>query len=63
LSEEGREPWIFSAITNLLSIHGIEKAGFALRYAMIRETTFTWQKVSRVAFDGSSSTTEAKVGG
>jgi hypothetical protein len=61
LSEEGREPWIFSAVTNLPSIHGIEKAGFAPRYAMIRKTTLAWQNVSRVAFAGSSPTEEAQV--
>jgi hypothetical protein len=36
LLQQGKRPWIFSAATNLASIHGIEKAGFELRFSLIR---------------------------
>jgi len=52
LSRAGKEPWIFSAITNPPSGRGIEieRAGFERRYSMICKTTLAWRRVSVVAF-------------
>jgi CelD/BcsL family acetyltransferase involved in cellulose biosynthesis len=34
--EQGRHPWIFSAAGNSASLRGIERAGFQMRYSIIR---------------------------
>ena len=45
LLREGKSPWIFSAAANTWSVRAIEKAGFQLRYSMIRRKVLCWQKI------------------
>jgi hypothetical protein len=35
--ERGQQPWIFSAATNASSVHGLEGAGFARRFSLVRK--------------------------
>ena len=37
MQASGREPWIFSATSNVPSVKGIEKAGFQFRYSLVRK--------------------------
>jgi CelD/BcsL family acetyltransferase involved in cellulose biosynthesis len=37
LWRSGKCPWIFSAATNISSIHGVEKAGFVRRFSLVRK--------------------------
>jgi predicted GNAT family acetyltransferase len=62
VSMAGKEPWIFSAITDHPSRRGIERAGFERRYSMICKKTLAWQRVRKVAFDGPGPTMEAQAG-
>src|SRR5277367_1636272 len=34
LHAEGKDPWIFSAITNISSLRGVEKAGLERRFSL-----------------------------
>ena len=43
----GKQPWIFSAATNTASVRGIEKAGFARRYSLVRQKVFNLQRIKR----------------
>jgi CelD/BcsL family acetyltransferase involved in cellulose biosynthesis len=43
--ERGKRPWIFSANSNLSSIHGVEKAGFQRRYSLVRRRILGWQRI------------------
>jgi CelD/BcsL family acetyltransferase involved in cellulose biosynthesis len=61
-SKAGKDPWIFSAITNLLSRRGIEEAGFERKYSLVRKRTLAWQRVSKIAFDASTPAVEAQAG-
>jgi CelD/BcsL family acetyltransferase involved in cellulose biosynthesis len=60
VSQAGKEPWIFSGVTNHSSRRRIEKAGFERRYSMICKRTLAWQRVSKVAFDGRGPAVEAQ---
>ena len=42
---EGKQPWIFSAATNVSSVRGLEKAGFIKRYSLVRQKALWWQRV------------------
>jgi CelD/BcsL family acetyltransferase involved in cellulose biosynthesis len=53
-SKADKDPWIFSALTNLSSRRGIEEAGFERKYSIVRKRTLAWQRVSKVAFDGAN---------
>ena len=44
--ERGQRPWIFSARSNVASVHGIEKAGFERRYSLTRQRLFGLQRVT-----------------
>jgi hypothetical protein len=39
----GQRPWIFSARSNVASVHGVEKSGFERRYSLIRKRLLGWQ--------------------
>jgi len=43
--ERGKQPWIFSAATNVASVRGIEKAGFQRRYSLVRRRILGWQAI------------------
>lgn len=42
----GKNPWIFSAGSNVSSVRGLEKAGFQRRYSLVRKRRFGWQWVA-----------------
>ena len=48
LAREGRDPWIFSAASNVASIRGIDQARFERRYSLVRYRILGWQRISRV---------------
>ncbi len=39
LRAAGKQPWIFSSVGNVSSLHGIEKAGFVRRFSLTRSRT------------------------
>ena len=43
---QGKNPWIFSAASNVSSVRGLEKAGFQKRYSLIRKRRFGCQWVT-----------------
>jgi CelD/BcsL family acetyltransferase involved in cellulose biosynthesis len=45
MRERGKEPWIFSAASNLASIRGLEKVGFERRYSLKRQRALWWQRI------------------
>jgi hypothetical protein len=45
MHEQGKWPWIFSAASNASSIKGLERAGFARRYSLIRQRMMGWQRI------------------
>lgn len=49
LSRNGRNPWIFSAATNLASVRGIEEAGFERQYSMVQRTTLGRKSLCKIA--------------
>jgi CelD/BcsL family acetyltransferase involved in cellulose biosynthesis len=62
VAEAGKEAWIFTAAANHSSRQGIEKVGFERKYSMICRKTFAWQRITKVAFDRSTPTMEARAG-
>lgn len=46
MREQGKNPWIFSAASNVSSVRGLEKAGFQKRYSLVRKRRFGWQWVT-----------------
>lgn len=46
MRERGKNPWIFSAVSNVSSVRGLEKAGFQRRYSLVRKRRFGWQRVA-----------------
>jgi CelD/BcsL family acetyltransferase involved in cellulose biosynthesis len=47
LATDGKEPWIFSAVTNRSSISGVEKAGFQRKFSFIRKRFLFWSSVTQ----------------
>jgi CelD/BcsL family acetyltransferase involved in cellulose biosynthesis len=45
MRKNGKKPWIFSAASNVASMRGLEKAGFQLRYSLVRQRVMGWQRV------------------
>jgi len=43
--DQGKNPWIFSAASNVASVRGLEKAGFQRRYSLVRQRTLGWQRI------------------
>lgn len=44
--ERGNRPWIFSARSNVASVHGIEKGGFERRYSLTRQRLLGLQRIT-----------------
>jgi CelD/BcsL family acetyltransferase involved in cellulose biosynthesis len=44
--ERGQQPWIFSAATNVRSVHGLEDAGFATRFSLVRKKRWPLDRIS-----------------
>ena len=44
--ERGQQPWIFSAATNVSSVHGLEGAGFARRFSLVRKKRWLLDRIS-----------------
>jgi CelD/BcsL family acetyltransferase involved in cellulose biosynthesis len=49
MREKGKKLWIFRAGIDLTSIQDLEKAGFQLRYSLVRRRALGWQTVRRAA--------------
>jgi CelD/BcsL family acetyltransferase involved in cellulose biosynthesis len=45
VTARGKRPWIFSAGSNISSVHGLEKSGFKRRYSVVRQRSLWWQRV------------------
>jgi hypothetical protein len=45
IMERGRQPWIFSAASNVASVRGLEKSGFRRRYSLVRQRLLGWQRI------------------
>ena len=45
MRDRGKNPWIFSAASNLASVRGLEKAGFQRRYSLVRQRILGWQRI------------------
>jgi CelD/BcsL family acetyltransferase involved in cellulose biosynthesis/RimJ/RimL family protein N-acetyltransferase len=43
---EGKRPWTFEAARNPASIRALAKAGFRLRYSLIRKRVLWWQEIA-----------------
>jgi CelD/BcsL family acetyltransferase involved in cellulose biosynthesis len=63
IREKGKQPWIFSAASNVASIRGLEKAGFQLRYSLMRERVLGWQRIKGETprFDTAAAEVSARV--
>jgi hypothetical protein len=62
VSNDGKEPWTFTSITNDSCRRSIEKAGFDRKYSMIYKKTLAWQRVSKVAVEKPRQKMEAQAG-
>lgn len=49
LSAEGKDVWIFSAAANPASVAGIEKAGFEMRFSLLKRKVLAWSKTRQAA--------------
>ena len=45
VTARGKRPWIFSAGSNISSVHGLEKSEFKRRYSLIWQRSLWWQRV------------------
>lgn len=45
---QGKRPWIFSAVSNISSLRGIEKSGFVPRFSLLQRKRFLVNRISSV---------------
>jgi CelD/BcsL family acetyltransferase involved in cellulose biosynthesis len=45
MREKVKKTWIFSPASNVFSVQGLEKAGFQLRYSLVRRRVLGWQTI------------------
>jgi CelD/BcsL family acetyltransferase involved in cellulose biosynthesis len=45
MRDTGKSPWIFSAASNVVSMQGLDKAGFHRRYSLVRQRLPGWQRI------------------
>jgi CelD/BcsL family acetyltransferase involved in cellulose biosynthesis len=45
MREKGKKPWIFNTASNVFSVQDLEKAGFQLRYSLVRRRVLGWQTI------------------
>jgi hypothetical protein len=60
VAEAGKEAWIYSVTANHSSRQAIERVGFERKYSLICRKTLAWKRMTKVAFDASSPTMEAR---